>query len=186
MSISTQVTVVATAEQIIVTAPGALRGPTGDVTPEVVALVDRAELASDQAATSSGAAASSAGVASASAEAATSSSAAAEQQAQIARSAAQEVVEATQYNLSTWAYGNTFRLVAAVRNADGAILSADIIWPDSVGGSFVSDSLSVDFPGAIDAWHATYVGSTTKTVTQPLVTRDANGAVIAQPAITIV
>ena len=42
MSISTQVTVVATAEQIIVTAPGPLRGPMGDVTPEVTALVAEA------------------------------------------------------------------------------------------------------------------------------------------------
>lgn len=43
MSISTQITVVATAEQIIVTAPGALRGPMGDVTPEVTALVEQSQ-----------------------------------------------------------------------------------------------------------------------------------------------
>lgn len=57
MSISTQITVVATAEQIIVTAPGALRGPQGipgpegDVTPEVTQLVEDAQAAADEATT---------------------------------------------------------------------------------------------------------------------------------------
>lgn len=55
MSISTQITVVATAEQIIVTAPGALRGPIGpagpegDVTPEVTQLVEDAQAAANEA-----------------------------------------------------------------------------------------------------------------------------------------
>lgn len=87
--------------------------------------------------------------------------------------------------LLTWAYTQTFQLVSATRNADGAITTASITWPDGVSGVFTSDTLSTDFPGAIDAWHATYLGATTKTVTQPLVTRDANGAVTVQPAITI-
>lgn len=60
MSISTQITVVADAETIVVTAPGALRGPMGDVTPEVTALVERAEAAKDQAGVSAGQAAGSA------------------------------------------------------------------------------------------------------------------------------
>lgn len=60
MSISTQITVVATAEQIIVTAPGALRGPIGDVTPEVTALVERAEAGASQASASADSAAGSA------------------------------------------------------------------------------------------------------------------------------
>ena len=60
MSITTQITVAATAETIIITAPGALRGPMGDVTPEVTALVERAELGAEQASTSAGQAASSA------------------------------------------------------------------------------------------------------------------------------
>lgn len=60
MSISTQITVATTAETIIVTAPGALRGPMGDVTPEVEALVERAELGAQQAGVSAGQAQSSA------------------------------------------------------------------------------------------------------------------------------
>ena len=88
--------------------------------------------------------------------------------------------------LLTWAYTQAFQLVGATRNSDGAITSATIKWPDGVNGVFTSDTLSTAFPGAIDAWHATYAGATTKTVTQPLVTRDSIGAVTVQPAITIV
>lgn len=60
MSITTQITVAATAETIIITAPGALRGPVGDVTPEAQILVERAETAAAQSQDSAGQAASSA------------------------------------------------------------------------------------------------------------------------------
>jgi hypothetical protein len=88
--------------------------------------------------------------------------------------------------LLQWAYGNTFQLVSSTRDSNGAIVTADIVWPDGSTGTFTTDVASTDFPGAIDAWHATYVNNgVTKTITQPAVTRDANGAVTAQPAITI-
>lgn len=92
-----------------------------------------------------------------------------------------------QSQLNVWAYTTAFQLVSAERDSNGAIVTASIVWPDSATGAFTTDVASVDFPGAIDAWHATYVlGDVNKTVTQPAVTRDANGAVTAQPAITIV
>lgn len=84
-----------------------------------------------------------------------------------------------------WAYNQTFQLVSATRDTNGAVTTAAIKWPDGITGTFTTDTASVTFPGAIDAWHATYLGSTTKTVTQSAVTRDANGAVTVQPAITI-
>lgn len=91
-----------------------------------------------------------------------------------------------QSSLLQWAYGNTFQLVSSTRDDNGAIVTADIVWPDGSTGTFATDIASTDFPGAIDAWHATYVNNgITKTITQPSVTRDANGAVTAQPAITI-
>lgn len=90
-----------------------------------------------------------------------------------------------QYNLETWANAQTFQLVSATRDANSAIITADIVWPDGITGVFTTDVASVDFPGAIDAWHATYAGTPAKLITQPTVTRDPNGAVIAQPAIII-
>jgi hypothetical protein len=90
-----------------------------------------------------------------------------------------------QYNLQTWATSQTFQLVSATRDANGAIVTAVITWPDGVAGVFTTDIASIAFPGAIDAWHATYAGTPAKTITQPEVTRDANGDVTAQPSITI-
>jgi hypothetical protein len=89
--------------------------------------------------------------------------------------------------LLAWAYAGAFRIVTGTRDANGALTSATIAWPDGASGTFTADTLNTSFPGAVDAWHATYVvGAITKTVTQPLVTRDATtGAVTAQPAITI-
>lgn len=91
-----------------------------------------------------------------------------------------------QYNLETWANAQTFQLVSATRDANSAIVTATIAWPDGTPGVFTTDVASVDFPGAIDAWHATYAAVVPKLITQTAVTRDANGAVTAQPAITIV
>ena len=87
--------------------------------------------------------------------------------------------------LLTWAYAQSFQLVSATRDANGAITAASIVWPDGTAGVFTTDIASTAFPGAIDAWHATYAGTPAKTVTQAAVTRDANGAVTAQPTITI-
>lgn len=89
-------------------------------------------------------------------------------------------------NLMGWALSQSFRLVSATRNSDEAITTASIVWPDGATGVFTGTVLSTAFPGAIDAWSATYLGTTTKTITQPTVTRDSSGAVTVQPAITIV
>ena len=84
--------------------------------------------------------------------------------------------------LTEWSYTSAFRLVSATRDANSTVVTASIVWPDGTPGVFTTDTASVAFPGSIDAWHATY---SNKTITQPLVTRDSNGAVTAQPAITI-
>lgn len=87
--------------------------------------------------------------------------------------------------LMAWANEQNFQLVSVTRDANGTIASATIKWPDGTGGTFTTDLASAEFPGAIDAWRATYLGEATKTVVQAAVTRDANGSVIAQPDITI-
>jgi hypothetical protein len=85
-----------------------------------------------------------------------------------------------------WAYaGNFGQLVSGTRDANGVLLSASIVWPDGTPGTYVTDAQD-PASGAINAWHATYAGPPAKTLTQLAVTRDVNGAVTAQPAITIV
>ena len=110
----------------------------------------------------------------------------AEESAQAAVLSAEQATQGNPYNLFTWALTQAFQVITATRDANGAIVSADISWPDGVLGVFTTDVASVTFPGAIDAWHATYLATVAKLITQPAVTRDSNGAVIAQPAITIV
>jgi len=85
-----------------------------------------------------------------------------------------------------WAYVQSFAVISAARNANNVITTASIIWPDGATGTFTADTINTTF-NAIDAWHATHILSgVTKTVTQTAVTRNASGAVTAQPAITLV
>jgi len=86
--------------------------------------------------------------------------------------------------IKDWAYSESFAVISATRNANNVITSANIKWPDGVSGVFTTDTINATH-NTIDAWHATYVGTTTKTVTQTAVTRNADGAVTAQPEITI-
>lgn len=90
-------------------------------------------------------------------------------------------------SILAWAYAESYRLVSATRDSNGAITTASIIWPDGATGTFTTDTASTAFPGAIDAYHVTHtLDSVTTTYTQPAVTRDATtGAVTAQPAITV-
>lgn len=94
--------------------------------------------------------------------------------------------ETSDKDILSWAYGSLFRLVSSTRDVNSAIVTAEIVWPDGVEGTFTTDVASTAFPGAIDAWHATYESTPTKVITQPAVTRDSQGAVTAQPTITIV
>lgn len=75
---------------------------------------------------------------------------------------------------------------AVVRDVNEAMISADVIWPDGTTGTYTADVVNVTWPSVIDAYHVTYVGENgTVTYTQPLVTRDVNGAVINLPEIVV-
>jgi hypothetical protein len=67
------------------------------------------------------------------------------------------------------------------RDSNGAVTSADVLWPDGTAGTFTGTPSSA-FPGALDGYAITYGALT---YTQPTMTRDSNGAVIARPAITV-
>lgn len=90
-------------------------------------------------------------------------------------------------SLLGWAYAQSFRLVSATRDANSAITTASVVWPDGSTGTFTTTTASTAFPGAIDAYTVTYVPSSgpTKTITQTAVTRDSAGAVTAQPALGV-
>ena len=71
------------------------------------------------------------------------------------------------------------------RDANGAISSATVTWPDGTTGTYVTDTASTAFLGAVDAYHVTYGSPATKTYTQPAITRDASGAVTNRPGIQV-
>lgn len=69
------------------------------------------------------------------------------------------------------------------RDTDDVVSSATVIWPDGSGGTFTTtekhDTLLV-----VDAFTVTHTLSG-KTLTQPAVTRNADGSVVTQPEITV-
>jgi len=69
-----------------------------------------------------------------------------------------------------------------VRDANGAAVSASVIFPDGTTGTYTALVLSTASPGAVDSYAVTYG---TQTYMQPTVTRDASGAVTNRPAITV-
>ena len=84
-----------------------------------------------------------------------------------------------------WAYVQSFAVISATRNANNVITTASIVWPNGATGTFTADTINATH-NTIDAWHATHIlDAVTKTVTQTAVTRNAGGAVTAQPAITL-
>jgi hypothetical protein len=68
------------------------------------------------------------------------------------------------------------------RDANGAPTSAAVIWPDGTAGVFTGTP-SAAFPGSLDSYTITY--GTTRTYTQPTVTRDTDGNITNQPAIVL-
>jgi len=103
-----------------------------------------------------------------------------------AASATATVGASSNIQILNWAYVQSFAVISATRNANNVITTASIIWPNGATGMFTTDTINTTF-NAIDAWHATHIlDAVTKTVTQTAVTRNASGAVTAQPAITLV
>lgn len=90
--------------------------------------------------------------------------------------------------LIAWVLAGAWRIAGGTSyDVNGTLSTASIVWPDGSTGTFTLDVASMAFPGAIDAYHVTYVSTTgaIKTVTQPAVTRDGGSNITVQPALTI-
>jgi hypothetical protein len=73
-------------------------------------------------------------------------------------------------------------IVGTITYTNGAPTSAAVAWPDGTTGVFTGTP-SATFPGSLDAYTITY--GTTRTYTQPTVTRDGSGNITNQPAIVL-
>jgi hypothetical protein len=71
---------------------------------------------------------------------------------------------------------------AITRDADGAAISAAVVWPDGTSGTYTGTPSST-WPGAVDSYVVTYLGTSTETFTQPTMTRGSTGLVTNRPAI---
>lgn len=74
---------------------------------------------------------------------------------------------------------------STTRDSNGALLTANVTWPDGISGTYVGDTVSSAFPGFVDAWHFTYAATTPKTITQPLVTRGPGGEITVRPQLIV-
>jgi hypothetical protein len=74
---------------------------------------------------------------------------------------------------------------AITRDVNAAATSAAVVWPDGSPGTYTATTVSVAFPGAVDAYTVTYGSPVTRTYTQPAVTRGATGAVTNRPALVV-
>lgn len=79
---------------------------------------------------------------------------------------------------------------AVTRDANGAPTSAVVKWPGGPDGTYIdgnySGVASTSFPGSVNSYTITRIGTPTKTFTQPAVTRDATtGLVTNRPPITV-
>lgn len=84
-----------------------------------------------------------------------------------------------------WVKGGALALSNVVRDGHGALLSANVVWPDGTSGVYTTDAVSPVFPGRVDAYHVTWVTIIeTVTLTQAAVTRDAMGNIVTCPPIT--
>ena len=89
-----------------------------------------------------------------------------------------------QQELLEWTVAESFFLSSATRNANGAVVTANVIWPDGQLGVLTTDAFASGTAlGAIVAYHITYIPTTgpTVTITQAAVTRDSTGGVVVQP-----
>lgn len=82
-----------------------------------------------------------------------------------------------------WTLASAFAITSATRDQDGIITTASVTWPDDATGTFTRLVKNEVFD-SIDSFSVTHSRSG-RTFTQPTVTRDASGAVTAQPNIIV-
>jgi len=101
-----------------------------------------------------------------------------------ARIVALEALTAQTIRLKEMVAADGYELTALTRDGDDVVTTATVKWSDGTAGVFTTTTKNATYL-VIDAFTITYLGSTTRTITQPAVTRNANGAVTTKPALTI-
>jgi len=89
--------------------------------------------------------------------------------------------------LLEWTKSNAYQRPTQTDDGNGYVTSATVLWPDGSTGVYTSLVKNQTF-GVADSYSVTYVrpGLPTVTITQLLVTRNANGVVTVAPNLTVV
>lgn len=85
--------------------------------------------------------------------------------------------------LKDWAQGECYEATALTRDANDAVTTATVKWPDGSAGTFTATTINATW-NTVDAYTVSHTSSGL-TVTQAAVTRNANGAVTVKPALTV-
>lgn len=90
---------------------------------------------------------------------------------------------ATTARLTEWTAAGSYQITSATYDSDGVISTGVIAWPDGSSGVWTTISKDSSLL-TVSSYSVTYA-ATSKTITQPTITFDANGNVTTKPALVI-
>lgn len=90
---------------------------------------------------------------------------------------------ATNARLTEWVAAGSYQITSATYDSDGVISTGVIAWPDGSSGVWTTISKDASLL-TVSSYSVTYA-ATSKTITQPTITFDANGNVTTKPALVI-
>lgn len=90
---------------------------------------------------------------------------------------------ATAQLLKDWVESEAYELTSITVDSDEVVTTATVKWPDGSAGTFTRTTKDATWL-AVNAYTVSHTTSS-KTVTQAAVTRNANGTIITKPALTV-
>jgi hypothetical protein len=90
-----------------------------------------------------------------------------------------DTVPANEERLKEWTEGKDYQMLVITRDSEGRITTATVQWPDGSAGTYVASDYNINHE-VYDGFSIIHVDSEL-VITQPVVTRNADGAVTNKP-----
>lgn len=94
-----------------------------------------------------------------------------------------DTVPANAERLVEWAQGKDYEMLSITRDSEGRITTSTVKWPDGSAGTYVATDYNATHE-VYDGYTIIHVDSGLQ-VNQTAVTRNADGAIITKPALTV-
>lgn len=94
-----------------------------------------------------------------------------------------DTVPANEERLTEWAQGKDYEPLVITRDGEGRVTTMTVKWPDGSAGTYVATDYNATHE-VYDGYSIIHVDSGF-TVVQAAVTRNADGAIINKPALTV-